>query len=214
MTAAQFGAERNKLLMQSINDFPIVRLEQLTVVQREEVATLSERLVSGDCEVFDDIDRLFAGIHCLTDADLDVIRDTLAVGQAYRESSGARACAPASLIECTRFVERLRELLAPLLELDPVALPATLWFPSGQPDVEQTFGAILLGRPLDQLDEQVYFQKVLPLADDTGASQVFMRLERGGLLIGLRNQYRYWTRTRARLLAAEIAIRHLDTLTP
>jgi hypothetical protein len=213
ITGAQFGAERNKLQKQSIEDFPMVRLGKLSKTQQRQVSDLSKRLIAGDADVFTEIDKLFAAIHGLTDADLDVVNDTLDVGQAYRESSGQRACAPPTLAECTRFVERLRQLLAPLVDLEPEALAATLWFPEGQPKAGQTFGAILLGRPADMMDEQIYFQQVLPLADNTGASQVVMKLSAGGLLVGLRNQYRYWTSTRARLLAAEVARSHLDTFT-
>lgn len=198
ITGAQFGAERNKLQKQSIEDFPMVRLGALTEAQKAQVADLSERLVSGDEDVFADVDRFFATIHGLTEADMDVVNDTLDVGQAYRESSGQRACAPPTLAECTRFVERLRGLLGPLAEVEPEQLAATLWFPEGRPNAGQTFGAILLGRPADKMDEHIYFQQIVPLADNTGASQIMMRLAGGGLLVGLRNQYRYWTSTRAR----------------
>ncbi|MBI1913855.1 MAG: N-6 DNA methylase [Planctomycetes bacterium] len=212
ITGVQFGAERNKLQKQSIEDFPLVRLERLNTIQKSTVTRLSGCLTAGDQEVFDDIDRFFAEIHGLTEADLDVIKDTLDVGQAYRESSGQRACSPPTLAECARFVERLRELIAPFIEVNPARLPATLWFPHGVPQATQTFGAILLGRPQDELDEGIYFQKVLPLADATGASQIVMELAGGGLLVGLRNQYRYWTKTRARLLGADIIRKYLDAI--
>src|SRR5207302_5872545 len=189
ITGSQFGAERNKLQKQSIEDFPMVRPERLSKAQKDTVAKLSTRLTSGNENVFDDIDRFFAEIHRLTNGDLDVVRDTLDVGQAYRESSGQRACAPPTLAECTRFVERLRELISPLLEVKADRLPATLWFPSGDPQAKETFGAIMLGLPPDKLDERIYYREVLPLADDTGASQVLMKLSGGGVLIGIRNQY-------------------------
>ncbi len=212
ITDSQFGAERNKPRKQSIEDFPIVPLEALTNELKKTVEKLSARLVSGDTEVFDAIDRLFAKIHGLNDDDLDVIRDTLDVGQAYRESSGQRACAAPTMAECRRFVERLRSLLAPIVETEPENLPATLWFPDGTQRAGQTFGAVLLGRPPKQVDEQIY-QEVVPMADNTGASQIVLKHTGGGLLVGLRNQYRYWTQTRARMLAADILRDHLDVFT-
>jgi hypothetical protein len=212
ITDPQFGAERNKPRKQSIEDFPLARLGALTGEQKRAVEQLSARLVSGDAEVFDAIDRLFAKIHGLADDDLEVIRDTLDVGQAYRESSGQRACAAPTPAECRRFEERLRSLLAPIVETEPENLPATLWFPAGTPRAGQTFGAILLGRPPEQVDEQIY-QEVVAMADNTGASQIVLKYPGGGLLVGLRNQYRYWTQTRARMLAADIIRDHLDVLT-
>ena len=214
VTGVQFGAERNKLQKQTIEDFPLVRLERLKKDQRQDVTSLSGRLIARDPEVFDDIDHFFAEVYGLTEADLNVVKDTLDVGQAYRESSGRRACTPPTRAECTRFVQRLRGLIAPLLEMEPHEMSASLWFPRGAPLEDQTFGAILLGRPPDEFDEGVYFQKVLPLADDTGASQVLMRLAGNGLLVALRNQYRYWTKTRARLLSADIVREYLDAISP
>ncbi|HJZ92183.1 MAG TPA: N-6 DNA methylase [Gemmataceae bacterium] len=212
ITGAQFGAERNKLQKQSIEDFPLVRLEALNADQTRTIARLSQRLVAGDSEVFDAIDKLFARIHGLTTADLDVIRDSLDVGQAYRESSGTRACAPPTTTECRRFVERLRNLLAPFLEIDESAVRATLWVPDGASRADQTFGAIVFGKAPDQLDDKIY-REVVPLADNTGASRIVMTQTGGGMLVGLRNQYRYWTTTRARILAADIIRDHLDALT-
>lgn len=213
MTGSQFGAERNKLQKQSIDDFPIVPFGALTKRHRDRVSALSERLIAGDSGVFDEIDKFFGQLYGLNESDLHVIRDTLEVGQAYRESSGQRACSPPKISECATFVERLRELLAPFLEVKPAKLPAALWYPHGTSTADRTFSAVLMGCSPDSLDEQIYFKKVLSLADDTGASQILMKLDGRGLLIGIRNQYRYWTDTRARLLAAEIARRHLDTLT-
>jgi len=46
------------------------------------------------------------------------------------------------------------------------------------------------------------------LANETGATRVIETL-RGGLLIGILRQYRYWTPSRARLLGAEIVREHL-----
>jgi methylase of polypeptide subunit release factors len=212
ITGVQFGAERNKFQKQSIEDFPLVPLEALTNEQKKTVAKLSARLVSGDAEVFDAIDQLFAKIHGLTDDDVDVIRDTLDVGQAYRESSGKRACAAPTMAECCRFVERLRSLLASIMETEPEKLQATLWFPYGAPKAGQTFGAILLGRSPKKVDEQIY-QEAVPMADNTGASQIVLKHTGGGLLVALRNQYRYWTQTRARMLAADIIRGYLDVLT-
>lgn len=212
MTSAQFGAERNILEKQSIDDFPFIPFESLSPEQRMSVSVLSERLISGDEGVFSDIDALFGGLYGLTDMDLEVISDTLDVGQGYRAASGDRACAPPTLAECVRFVERLRNLLAPLLEVPADKVPVRLWFPNQQPTAADTFGAILLGSPDAPVDPDLYFNQVLPLADSTGASQVLMVLNKSGLLVGLRNQYRYWTGTRARLLAATIVGEHLDSI--
>jgi hypothetical protein len=50
-------------------------------------------------------------------------------------------------------------------------------------------------------------RKVLQLASETGATQM-IRETAQGLIIGILNQYRYWTPSRARLLAADILQNH------
>src|ERR1035441_7292420 len=49
--------------------------------------------------------------------------------------------------------------------------------------------------------------RALQLPNETGAAQIIQETERG-LVIGILNQYRYWTPSRARLLAAEILQNH------
>ena len=44
---------------------------------------------------------------------------------------------------------------------------------------------------------------VIDLANRTGAS-IIIQIDDAGLIVGVLNQYRYWTRSRARLLAADI----------
>src|SRR5262249_27010864 len=131
MTGAQFGAERNKLQKQSIDDFPLIPFDSLDGRARARVTALSRRLTAGDETVFSDIDAFFGHLYGLTDTDLQVVFDPLEVGQAYRESSGQRACAPPRMTECATFVHRVRELLAPFIEIEPSQLQVSLWYPSG-----------------------------------------------------------------------------------
>ena len=54
--------------------------------------------------------------------------------------------------------------------------------------------------------------KVISVANETGATQIVIS-ERKGLVVGIYNQFRYWTRSRARLLAGDIIRLHLDSIT-
>jgi hypothetical protein len=51
-------------------------------------------------------------------------------------------------------------------------------------------------------------------ATQSAASRVVMPLPGGGLIIGLINKRRFWTRSRARLCALHIAHEHLTTAFP
>jgi hypothetical protein len=50
---------------------------------------------------------------------------------------------------------------------------------------------------------------ILTLADESGASRTIFEAE-NGLVIAILNQRRYWTRSRARLCAGEIILRHMS----
>lgn len=51
-------------------------------------------------------------------------------------------------------------------------------------------------------------------AAETAASRLVMPLPKGGLVLGLLNQRRFWTRSRARLCALHLARHHLDKQFP
>ena len=51
---------------------------------------------------------------------------------------------------------------------------------------------------------------IVHLATETGATR-FIKEQRDCLVLGILNQYRYWTGSRARLLAVEILRRHTAT---
>jgi hypothetical protein len=53
---------------------------------------------------------------------------------------------------------------------------------------------------------------ILRLADETGATQILLP-EPAGLAVGIYNQYRYWTLSRARLLSGDIIRQYLDVIT-
>jgi hypothetical protein len=81
-----------------------------------------------------------------------------------------------------------------------------LWNPMANGNaVEIAFGTLLIGEKGRKPSEQnsIFISKVLPLANETGATRVIENL-RDGLLVGILRQYRYWTPSRARLLGAEI----------
>jgi hypothetical protein len=55
--------------------------------------------------------------------------------------------------------------------------------------------------------QPIFEEKILPLANETGATRIIAELD-GSLVIGILGQYRYWTPSRARMLCAEIIRRH------
>jgi hypothetical protein len=63
----------------------------------------------------------------------------------------------------------------------------------------------------DQLpDIQTLLARLMVEANKTGASRIVLRVPNGGLVLGILNQRRFWTRSRARLCSLHIEQNHLD----
>jgi hypothetical protein len=205
-TRPRFGAERRVLDKADVDDCPIVPLEKLSVAQRQIVFQLSERLVAGDITIFDKIDNFFGGLFGLDSNHMEVVRDTVEVAMPYIESR-ERACNPPRAQDCEHFRKRLESILRPFFKIT-----------GDSPHVEllkqsqlASFGLLLIskqGTKLPNLDV-VFRETLLKLANDTGCTRIIQEIE-DCLVVGLLNQYRYWTPSRARLLGAELAREHLD----
>ena len=209
ITRPRFGAERRILDKADLDEFPIIPVEDLSNSQREDLLALSNRLIAGDTAVFNEIDTFFGDLYGLDELDLEVIRDTLDVSLPF-SLSRKRACKRPTTGERESFIHRLESLLHPFFS----ALgkqPRVAWERTNtRPASNAPFSALTLfeeGTPPRPQDD-LFQNQILPLANDTGATRIILEVD-GGLIIGLMNQYRYWTRSRARLLAAEILRQHM-----
>ena len=207
LTSPKFGAERRKIYKSDLDDFPIVPITELAKNQRREVLALSKRLERGDLTVFQDLDKFISGLYGLDAFDVEVIQDTMAVCLPYKESR-ERACQPPSSLEYERFRERLTSLLTPFFNVLGLQLEVTLMDSAGgrHRDLFRVFTLSTGGERHSPVGNDLE-KRVLQLVSETGATQVFLETERG-LNIGIINQYRYWTPSRARLLAATILEDH------
>lgn len=209
ITSPKLGAERRTIYKSDLDECPIVPFERLTDTERERVAELSARLIEEDSEVFPEIDEFFGRLYGLNGLDLEVIRDTLEVCLPYNESR-ARASNHPDRDECERFRQRLEDLLRPFFNVMGREPHVELWEPNdrylGSEAAFRTLSITALGHPIG-VPNNLIFNEILALANETGATRVFTTVE-DGLVVGIINQYRYWTLSRARLLAAEILRRH------
>ena len=209
MTSAEFGAERRKLHKADVDERRFLPPEQLTAEQRQKVLLLSERLVSKDLTVFDDIDTFVCGLYGLGKLDVEVIRDTLDVGLPYK-SARQRACGRANRVERDGFCRRVEILLRPFFEVMGNEPRVRVWEPSDHYEASHSPFAVILVSRADRAapaPDEVFHTAILPLANETGATRIIQERD-GGLVIGILNQYRYWTQSRARLRAGEVLSNH------
>jgi hypothetical protein len=207
LTSPKLGAERREFYKSDLDAFPVVPLDRLSEEQRRELSLLSRRLENADTSVFPEIDTFFAKSYGLDPLDLEVINDTLSVSLPYKECRD-RACRPPDDPERLSFCHRIESLLLPFFKVvgerpEVVSAP-----PYGGLE-SAPFGVLTIGVSGRRVlgSGSTVDVRVLQLANETGASQIIQETERG-LVIGILNQYRYWTPSRARLLAAEILQNH------
>lgn len=211
LTSGEIGVERPKLQKGDLDRFPIIPVEALSSETKNQIGVLSHRLLNEDLAVFDDIDALFGKLYGLDKRDLEVIVDTLEVREPSDEL-GKRASVPPSPAERTKFRARLESILRPFFKVTGDDLKVELW----KPDTaflqnSAPFGLLLLskGGTAMPAPDGLFRDVLLKLADDTGSTRIIQQVK-GGLLVALLNQYRYWTPSRARLLGAELVREHLD----
>ncbi|MFZ4595826.1 MAG: Eco57I restriction-modification methylase domain-containing protein, partial [Verrucomicrobiaceae bacterium] len=202
MTSAKLGFERPNVYKADLDNCPFLPFGKLDKPQRDEVKSLSSRLIREDRTVFHEIDTFFGKLYGLSNADAEVIADTLEVRDPNDEL-GKRASQPPKTKERGTFCRRLETHLRPLFKALGKQPEVTVWKPSealGSPFVVFTLTA--KGDPIPEPSE-LFRKSVLPLANETGATRIIKEVD-GGLMIAVLRQYRYWTPSRARLLGAEI----------
>jgi hypothetical protein len=218
LTSPEFGAERRRSRKADLEQFPFLPLELLTEVQKKQVLNLSRSIEKGNAIPWTDIDTLFGKLYGLNDDDLQVVRDTLSVAMPYK-AARRRACLPPTERDKRGFVTDLKRSLAPFVKAgENGKLTIERWKSPATGDRVISPFEVLVLTSAERNQEDIgaiadgSLEAVLKLADETGSTQIIL-LESAALVVGIYNQYRYWTSSRARLLCGKILRYHLDTLT-
>jgi SAM-dependent methyltransferase len=217
MTSPQFGAERRRIHKADLEQCPITPFDKLTDGQRQKLVRLSASLEQKAEAPWEEIDAFFASLYGLRDYDLQVIRDTLSVALPY-ETARQRACAPPTEAEKNAFEAFLKKSLAPVVATTNGKLAVQRWksrTPGGR--ITSPFELLVLTSiEPPHTDIGVFadglLDQILDIADKTGATQI-IQPDPPRLVVGIYNQYRYWTLTRARLLVGDILRLYLDAIT-
>jgi hypothetical protein len=138
------------------------------------------------------------------------VKDTLAVAQPYKESRD-KANEPPNRDERREFYSELKRLLTPSfsitneeVSIDEIEIKAQ--------DINSCWHFFAVSSSLSsqiQIAQKKLISKIAEEANKTGCSRVIVHGE-GILFIGILNQYRYWTLSRARICALDIQRHHLD----
>lgn len=213
--SSRIGASYRTILKEELDGFPFVEPFSLTPSQKHQVRALSTQLASDGVKPWDKIDHLIFALYGLSEHDVDVVRDTIQFGAPYR-SSRDPAALPPDRSDCEQFCRYLQDMLQPFVEstvghqlrIETLDAPAGTWMHSwkfitlGAADVASNVSSAVV-------------PKVMREANRTAASRVIMVLpQQHGLLVGLLNQRRFWSKSRARLCGLHIIRQHLGAIRP
>ena len=128
------------------------------------------------------------------------MRDTWEVRNPHDEL-GRRGSAAPSKEETDVFTKHVLKALAPFAK----RVGSRLQMSSIQMIADSSYCFFMLHRAQSKFvpTPEILWDSILEVASKTGASRI-VRVDDDQLVIGILNQYRYWTISRARLLAADI----------
>jgi type I restriction-modification system DNA methylase subunit len=207
--SSRIGASYRTILKEELDALPFVEPAGLSPAQKQQVGLLAEQLLSGGTKPWEKIDKLVFDLYGLSAHDIGVVQDTVRFGSPYR-SARDPAALPPQQSDCDQFCQYLEEMLQPFvqgaigkLRAGTVSAPSESWNPPWR--------FIKLTSAGESLEaSSALLSKVMRQANRTSASRVIVVLpQQRGLLVGLLNQLRFWSQSRARLCGLHIVRQHL-----
>ncbi|MBK8093227.1 MAG: SAM-dependent DNA methyltransferase [Verrucomicrobiaceae bacterium] len=220
MTSARFGADRQTFKKEELDAIPFPDVSALPAETKATIKRLAHELETNPAATkpWAGIDDFFFQLYQIEPQDVQVMKDTLFSAAPYR-IEGKAAFAPVAFENekdyCSRasFAQSLKDMIQPFFEISGHQVEITIK-PKGleqrpQFDVWAFVAIHRKDQPLE-LDSRL-LNHAAKQADTYGASRVIVRLDgKRGLLLGLLNEQRWWTHTRATFCAQHIVRDYLD----
>ena len=207
--SSRIGASYRTFLKEDLDKFFFPDPGTLTRSQWQLVNTLATELRDRKHKPWDKIDNLAFELYQLNSHDVAIISDTVRFGTPF-QSSRLPAEQPAEQADVDAFCRYLVDMVQPFVKgFDPALYASEIGFRDGKEDLPWRF--ISLTRDSEPVEvSSAFLANVMQEANRTAASRVVMVLPGGGLFIGLLNQLRFWSQSRARMCGVHIIRQHLS----
>ena len=207
--SSRIGASYRTILKEDLDNFPLPDPKTLTAAHWHRIDLLAEKLSIEPSGSWEELDDLIFDLYGLNAHDAGTMRDTIRFGAPYR-SARLPAEQPPQQADVEAFCRYLADMVKPFAKGLAEDLHSV--------EVGNRDGALLSpwrfivlaphGKP-KELSHHL-FPSVIQEANRTAASRILLVLPHGGLLIGLLNQLRFWSKSRARLCGLHIIRQHLS----
>lgn len=211
MTSIRVGFDRQTFNLEDMTALPFPDPAALAASDKVALRDLATRLRRDDDSALGQVDELISRLYRVEDEERALIRDTLYSAALDRKKALDEELAPPGRAEDIEpFLVELRQLLDPFFEVCGKHLLVDFPpFPQDRWRTPWTFLALARSGRRFEL-EPALLQAAMAEANRLSASRVIVESpSRDGLLLGVLNQRRWWTLTRARLCAQHILRRHL-----
>jgi hypothetical protein len=209
MTSRRSGFDRQTFNKEEFDALPFPDLETLPNTTKANIRKIAHRLERNAVKPWPEIDSLIFRLYGLDDDAVQVAKDTLFAAASYRKVGKAafdRTMRPTR----ADFVRTLREELEPYF--DVCGQHAAVLEPEFQRDAwREPWFFLAVSRESDAVPvNSNLMREAMAVANQRGTSRIIVLAPRKrGLLLGVLNQRRWWTVTRARLCAQHIIRQHL-----
>ena len=211
MTSRRSGFDRQTFNKEEFDALPFPDLATLDGPTKSAIRTLARRLEHDATKPWQEIDALLFRLYGLDDDAVQVAKDTLFAATSYRKV-GRAALSRTGRDSRAGFIAQLRESLEPYFDVcgEHVAVREATFQPDNW---EEPWFFLAVSREADTVPVNAsLLREAMALANERGTSRIIVNAPRGrGLLIGLLNQRRWWTATRARLCSQNIVRQHLGS---
>lgn len=211
MTSRRSGFDRQTFNKEEFDALPFPDLAKLPAPTKAKIRKLAHRLEHDPVKPWDEIDSFIFHLYGLDDDAVQVAKDTLFFAASYRRAG--KAAMDRTMPETRAdFLRTLREELEPYFNV--CGESANISEPEKQPGEwrEPWFFLTISKKSTEVPFQPSLFREAMKVANQRGVSRIIVHAPgKRGLLLGLLNQRRWWTVTRARLCAQHIIRQHLGS---
>ena len=204
MTSRRSGFDRQTFNKEEFDALPLPDITALADDTKAQIRDLASRVRRNAKKPWSEVNEFIFQLYGLKADDVQVAEDTLFSASSYRQA-GRRA------LDCTKsetrsaFVETLRDSLEPYFDIcgEHVAVREGAFQPENWQ--EPWFFVSVSCQTETVPVNAALMRKAMEAANKRGCSRIIINApQKKGILLGLLNQRRWWTVTRARLCAQHI----------
>ena len=211
--SSRIGASYRTFLKEDLDKFFFPEPDTLTRSQWQQVNALATELRDRKHKPWDKVDDLVFELYQLNAHDVAIICDTVRFGTPF-QSARLPAEQPPEKADVDAFCQYLVDMVQPFVKGLGTALYANeICIRNDRLSLPWRFVSVTRESEPVKVSS-AFLANVMQEANRTAASRVVMVLPGGGLFIGLLNQLRFWSQSRARMCGVHIIRQHLSVFRP